>query len=99
MLGMTQDVLARLLPHLSVWTRGRINLARADPVVSQAVQETAGDDAGQLQQLPEGDIVPLVAEIIARVRLREAQAERRAVVFFSVGNDEASHPWHILAWN
>ncbi len=98
-LGMTQDVLARLLPHLSVWTRGRINLARADPVVAQAVQETAGDDINQLQQLPEGEAAPLVAEIVARVRVREAQAVRRAVVFFSVGDDEASHPWHILAWN
>ncbi len=98
-LGMTPEVLARLLPHLSVWTRGRINLAQADPVVAQAVQETAGETAGQPQQLPAGEVVPLVAEIIARVSLHEAQAVRRAVVFFAAGELEASQPWHILAWN
>jgi general secretion pathway protein K len=98
-LGMTPDVLARLLPHLSVWTRGHVNLARADPVVAQAVQETAGDTAGQLQQLPEGEVVPLVAAITARVTLPEAQAVRRAVVYFAVGDEETPRPWHILAWD
>ena len=40
-LGMTPDVLAGWQPHLSVWTRGRVRLERADPVVAQAVRTPA----------------------------------------------------------
>lgn len=95
-LGMTPEVLARLEPHLSVWTHGRINLARADPVVAQAVQETRGEP---LQQMPPGEVAPLVAEIVARVSLREAQAVRHVVVRFDPPEAETPLPWHILAWN
>ena len=97
-LGMTPDVLARLQPHLSVWTRGQINLARADPVVAQAEQETRDSSSGQLQQMPAGEIGPLVAEIVARVTLREAQVVRHAVVRFDPAEAQTPQPWHILAW-
>ncbi len=97
-LGMTPDVLARLQPHVSVWTRGQINLARADPVVVQAVQETSGMTSRQLQQAPAGEVAPLVAEIIARVTLREAQAVRRVVVRVDPAGADTPQPWHILAW-
>lgn len=99
-LGMTPDVLARLEPHLSVWTRGRINLAHADPVVAQAVQETddgpGGDPGGPLLREAGG---PLVVEIAARVTLPDAQAVRRAVVLLDPADTAAGQPWHILAWN
>lgn len=105
-LGMTPDVLARLQPHVSVWSSGQINLGRADPVVVQAVQEASdgpggpggpgGRPGGPLTQA--GVAWPVV-EIIARVTLREAQAIRRAVVRFDPGEAGAVRPWHILAWN
>ena len=98
-LGMTPDVLARLLPHVSVWTRGRVRLERADPVVAQAVQDTSGLSSEELQQMPGAEAAPLVAEIVARVTLREAQVERHVVVRFDPAGAETAQPWHILAWH
>jgi general secretion pathway protein K len=98
-LGMTPDVLARLQPHLSVWTRGRVRLEHADPVVAQAVRDTSGLGADELQQMPAAEAGPLVAEIVARVTLREAQAVRRVVVRFDPAEAETPQPWHILAWH
>ena len=98
-LGMTPEVLARLAPHLSVWTHGRIKLEHADPVVVHAVEEIRSDGIGQLQQVPESEMAPLVAEIVARVTLREAQAERHVVVRFDPAEAETPQPWHILAWH
>ncbi len=98
-LGMTPEVLARLEPQVSVWTRGQINVERADPVVAQAVAETRDSSRGRWQQLPEGEVPPLVAEIVARVTLREAQAVRRVVVRFDPPEADTPLPWHILAWH
>ena len=97
-LGMTPDVLARLARHLSLWTRGRINLGRADPVVARAVEQSSGGTDGQLQQVPAAEVAPLVAEIVVRVTLPEAQALRRVVVRFDPPMAAAPQPWHILAW-
>ena len=97
-LGMTPDVLERLTPHLSVWNTSQIDLARADPLVARAVQDTGGGAVGQLQQPPEGQIPPLLVEIFAEVTLPGARALRRAVVYIVLGDEEAPRPWHILAW-
>jgi general secretion pathway protein K len=98
-LGMTPDVVARLEQHLSVWTRGRINLDLADPVVLQAVQEAGSNFVGPRQRGQQGEAEAPVVEIVARVTLREAQAGRRVVVRLNPAEADTAQPWHILAWH
>jgi hypothetical protein len=40
-----------------------------------------------------------VAEIVARVTLRAAQAVRHVVVRLDPAAAETAQPWHILAWH
>ena len=97
-LGMTPELLARLEPHLSVWSRGRIRLDRADPVVAQAVQDARDTPGGEAPPPPPNEAAPLVAEIVARVVLPEARTERHVVVRIDPPGVETALPWHILAW-
>lgn len=100
-LGMSRDVLERLLPHLSVWNAGRIDPSRADPVVARALQDSGTTQLpSQLQsqvQVQPGNPA-LVVEIAAVVWLARAHAERRVVVYLSPAEADGGQPWHILAW-
>jgi general secretion pathway protein K len=91
--GMTPDLLARLAPHLSVHTDGRVDLAWADPLVAQAVQQAGG---GAAVGGAADEEAALVAEITVRVALPGARASRRAVVRIDRTEDDPAQLWQVL---
>ena len=100
-LGMTQDLLARLEPHLSVWTDGTIDAARVDPVVARAFKaaERSGDGLMGFQRLVNrGPEQPRIVEIRASVRLSDARAARTVIGRITPGSAEQAAAWRILAW-
>ncbi len=61
-LGVTQDLFARMAPHVTVWTDSDPDMSTRDPVVARALADASGvaDDAGQA--LPGGtDVLRITA--------------------------------------
>jgi general secretion pathway protein K len=93
-LGMTPDILARLAPYISVYTDGRVDMAKTSPLVAGVLQ-AAGED----RPPPPDEHAPLIADIVARVTLHGARAVRHAVVRIDPDEDEPNRIYRILAWD
>jgi general secretion pathway protein K len=90
-LGMTPELLARLRPHLSLFSQTDPLASTTDPVVAMAIRDTGGAGRaaanGRLQ----------VALITARAQgLDGARFTRRAAI--RIGGDVRDRPWKVLAW-
>lgn len=92
-LGMTPDLLARMVPYVSVYTDGRIDPAKASPLVASVLR-----DAGADRTPPPEETAPRVVEITAIITLPGARAVRRAAVRIDLSDDDAIMPYRILAW-
>ena len=92
--GMTPSILAALAPHLSVYSDGRVDAARADPLVLRVLQAVAAD------QRPAGSDAgaPQVLRISARAVLPDGAARREAVVRIDLTEDEVAGMCEVLAW-
>ncbi len=97
-LGMTPDVLRRLLPHITVWNDGAIDPAHADPVVAGVLRGTPPDGMGFLRAAQRDTGGPSVVEIIVDLRMGAYRAMRRAVVRIDPRAEPGAEPWHLLAW-
>jgi general secretion pathway protein K len=95
-LGMTPELLAGLVPHLSIYQQGSPAVAAADPVVLQAIAETGGVDDDTLDA---GDTsaAPVVS-ITADARAADGAAFiRHTVIRIQPAAD--GRPYQILAWD
>ena len=89
-LGMTPDLLARLLPHLSVFYPGDPVAAYADPVVASILPPANASEPGA----PDGDVY---ARIEARLRRKDGSAfNRQAEVW--VGRGPRAGQYLVLRW-
>jgi general secretion pathway protein K len=95
-LGMTPELLDRLLPHLSLYTETDPNPALADPVVRQAIEDVEGVDLATPSLVGPDDPIAVVISA-SSVDVSGARAARRAVVRIGASND--SRRWRILAWD
>ncbi len=93
-LGVTPAILARLLPHLSVYNPDDPDPEFADPVVKQALTEVAG---GQAPAAARPDVGPDESVVSVTVRLtgRGGAFTRHAV--FSLGGGDGP-PMRVLLW-
>jgi general secretion pathway protein K len=90
-LGMTPELLARLRPHLSLFSQTDPVASMADPVLAMAIRDagvaTRAAARGRLQ----------VAAITALAQGPDgARFARRAVI--RIGGDVRDRPWKVLAW-
>jgi general secretion pathway protein K len=93
--GMDAGLLARLAPHITVQSDGRIDLTAADPVVARVVQSLPAD-----QRPPAPDAQsPLVLRIAAHAVLPDGAARREAVIRIDLSDDDPAANCVILAWN
>jgi general secretion pathway protein K len=92
-LGMTPAILARLAPHLSIYTDGDPDIRVADPVVAKAMERVAeqGDSSGS----NDGGVrvVLIEATVAGPDRARRTQ---RAIVRINGGSER--RPFEILTW-
>jgi len=94
-LGMTPDLLARLIPHLSIYQGGAPVGAAADPIVRQAIAEAGGVgnnpvDAGDPGATP---VVSITAEAHAA---DGSTFTRRAIILIQPTTD--GRPYRMLNW-
>ncbi len=94
-LGITPELLRRLLPHFSIYSAGTPTLASADPIVRKAITEmqedaNAGLDAGPLGRSPS---VSITAEAHDR---SGSVFSRSAVIRLEPSTDGL--PYQILTW-
>jgi general secretion pathway protein K len=95
-LGMTPDLLVRLVPHLSLYPETDPDPALADPVVRQAIVDVEGIDATSTPSGGPDD--PVAVEIAAfATDASGGRANRRAVV--RIGESSDGRRWRILAWD
>jgi general secretion pathway protein K len=93
-LGMTPDVAARLLPHLSVHQIGIADPARADPIVARALAQLSSSSPATQPQIP---VAYRSVTITAAARTNEgAQFTRRAVVRLGPGLPRG---YSVLVWD
>ena len=90
-LGITPELLARLSPHLTLYTDTDPDARRADPVVARAL--ALAGTAPPTGPLPPARVVTVVAAAVADTG---ARFTRQAVV--SLGADRAGRPFRIVAW-
>ena len=90
-LGMTPELLARLAPHLTLYTDTDPDARRADPVVARALA-LAGTPP-PTGALPPARVVTVLVDAVGDTGARFA---RQAVV--SLGADRAGRPFRIVAW-
>lgn len=92
-IGMTPDILARLVPHLTLYTDADPDTAQADPVVRKALAAA------------NGGIMPIVATLDAAIRVVAVQAKvagdgghftRRAIIRILNGGPRPDY--RILLW-
>jgi general secretion pathway protein K len=93
-LGMTPDILKRLAPYVSVHTDGRVDIAKASPLVARVLQDAGADRPPAVD-----DHALLVVDITASVTKPGARAVRHAVVRIDPNDDDAIRPYRILAWD
>lgn len=91
-LGMTPDLVARLAPHLTLYTDSEPDTRRADPLVARAL--TVAAFPATTGSLPPPRVVTITA---AAVSSSGARFTRRAVV--SLGPDRAGRPFRIVTWD
>lgn len=93
-LGMTPDVLQRLLPHLTLFTSGDPDPRTADPIVALALRDVRGDlpAAGGAGGEP---IVSITATAIG-VGGAAGRFVRRATL--SIGEDVDGRLFRVLSW-
>ena len=92
--GMTPELLARLAPHLSVQSDGKVDAAAADPLVRRVLQTLAAD---QRPQEPDTG-TPLVLRISAHALLPDGAAWREAIIRIDLTQDDPAASCEILAW-
>jgi general secretion pathway protein K len=93
--GMTAELLARLRPHLTLYSEHGILAAVADPVVRRAVQEAIAAVPGSVESMPAAGTSAV--EITAAVQRSDgARFSRYAVVRLREGRDR--RPYQILIW-
>ena len=92
--GMTPDIMARLVPYVSVYQFGDPDLTLADTMVRLASADS-GDVAGEVAERagPSGT-APVVAVMVSVEMADGARAARRTVVRLAL--DEARRPFQIL---
>lgn len=94
-LGMTPDLLARLMPHLSLYNPGDPDPSQADPVVAQAIKDATGQAAGPVanERRPGTRVVSITATVLGA---GGARFTRRAIV--RVGQASDGGLYRILRW-
>lgn len=90
-LGMTPELLARLRPHLSLYTETDPAPSKADPVVALALQ-----DAGSEMTATNGGTLQIASITAVAQGPDGTHFARRAVIGISGG--AADRPWKVLAW-
>lgn len=98
-LGMTPDLLARLAPHLSVWTDGSIDSGKADPFVAGAYRAAArgGNIMGFVRFSPQSPAAVRIVEIRAEAGTGRAHAIRTAVVRIVPASGDQPPAWQVLS--
>lgn len=95
-LGMTQRLLAALVPHLSIFASGTPDLLHADPLVARALTADGGVIvASDRSEAQAPEVVEITAVALAPSGARFA---RRAVIAFSPPSRGNPNPWRILSW-
>jgi general secretion pathway protein K len=95
-IGMTPDILARLKPHVTVWSSYGPSRTSADPVVRQAVAQVMREGA----DLPDDQSYDGSVTIAVTATAMSAAGDgftRYAVLRFDLNDRE--HPCRILAWD
>ena len=94
-LGMTPELLERLIPHLSIYQDSNPVPVAADPIVLKAITEAAGADSGAVG-LGNTGAAPAVS-ITAEVREADGSSFiRHAIIRIQPTAD--GRPYQILAW-
>ncbi len=91
--GMTPEIMARLLPHVSVYQFGDPDLALADAAVRLASADS-GDVAGDAVERAGPEAAPVVAVNVSVEMADGARAARRTIVRLAL--DAARRPFQIL---
>jgi general secretion pathway protein K len=96
-LGMTPNLLAALVPHLSLFAPATPDMLRADPLVAAALTGEVGfvNVAAPRSALPEREAVEITVTAIVP---SGAQFRRRAVIGLFPPGRGNPNPWRILAW-
>lgn len=92
-IGMTPDILARLAPHLTLYTDADPDPAQADPVVRKALMTANG---GRLPLAATADAAIRVVAVQAKVTGAGGRFTRRAIVRISSGGPRPDY--RILLW-
>lgn len=92
-LGMTPDILARLVPFLSLYNQEIVNRAAAAPLLRRAIAQVAGPEP---QGAAVSDQPPQIVAITATAAASGSRFTRHAVV--QLVPDAAGRPFITLAW-
>ena len=93
-LGMTPELLGRMMPHLTLHHEGDPNPAAADPVVLAALREALGTLPATAQRIDE-TTVAITATALGE---NNSRFVRRAVVRIGAGRGNASL-YEVLSWS
>ena len=93
-LGMTPDLLTRLLPHLTVFHDGEPAYLAADPVVRQALREATGAGPSESEGAPEETVIAITARAVGSTG---GSFVRRAVVRLGLGKEDRL--FEMLTWD
>jgi general secretion pathway protein K len=95
-LGMTPEILARLLPHLTLFTDGDPDPRAADPVVAMALRDLRGD-TGSASGPSSGNTIVVVTATSIGTGAAAGRVVRRATL--SIGEDVDGSLFRVLSWD
>ena len=93
-LGMTPELLARMLPHVTIFHDGEPAYGAADSVVRQAMREATGAGPAESEGAPEETVIAITARAVGPTG---ASFVRHAVVRLGLGKEDRL--FETLTWD